>query len=130
MVWEIAMDFKSNETIYSQIIEYIRKQIFSGSYGSGTRLPAIRDLAVKCKVNPNTIVRVYAELSEEKLIYTDSTNGKFVTADRGFIERKKREYLEEKAAAFVDEMRQAGIGSEEAIEKLREAFRGEGKERR
>ena len=32
------MDFKSNETIYSQITEYLKKQIFSGSFACGTRL--------------------------------------------------------------------------------------------
>ncbi len=117
------MNFKSNETIYSQITEYIKKQIFSGSYGCGTRLPAIRDLAVKCRVNPNTIVRVYAELSEEKLIYTDSTNGKFVTADAEFIAQKKRAFLEEKAAAFAGEMREAGLDGEEVTKMLQEVFR-------
>ena len=120
------MDFKSNETIYSQIIEYVKKQIFSGSYKRGARLPAIRDLALQCRVNPNTIVRVYAHLAEEGLIYTDSTNGKFVTADRSLILQKKREFVEGKAAAFAREMREAGLGEEEAAKILRDVLqRGE-----
>ena len=116
------MDFKSNETIYSQITEYIKKQIFSGVYGCGTRLPAIRDLAVKCKVNPNTIVRVYAKLSEEKLIYTDSTNGKFVTTDASFVERMRKDFLQEKATAFAREMREAGVCGKEVKRALEEIF--------
>lgn len=116
------MDFKSNETIYSQIIEYIKKQIFSGSYGSGMRLPAIRDLAMRCRVNPNTIVRVYAALSEEGLIYTDSTNGKFVTMDRGYILQKKREFLEEKTKIFAKEMQDAGLNADEVTEILEKLF--------
>lgn len=119
------MDFKSNETIYSQIIEYIKKQIMSGSYASGARLPAIRDLALKCRVNPNTIVRVYAHLAEEGLIYTDSTNGKFVTTDEEHILQKKREYLESKAAAFAREMREAGLKSEEVTTMLQDIMQGE-----
>ena len=123
------MDFKSNETIYSQITEYLKKQIFSGSFACGTRLPAIRDLAVQCRVNPNTIVRVYAALSEEKLIYTDSTNGKFVTADAAYILQKKREFLREKSAAFAKEMREAGLDGGEVTEMLCKVF-GSEEERR
>ncbi len=59
------MNFKSNETIWSQIIEYVKKKIFSGAFACGQRLPAIRDFAVTCRVNPNTVVRVYAQLEEE-----------------------------------------------------------------
>ena len=62
------MYFKGNETIYSQIAEKIKKKIFSGEYPCGARLPAIRDLAVACQVNPNTVVRVYQQLSEEELV--------------------------------------------------------------
>lgn len=122
------MNFKSNETIYSQIIESVKKQIFSGSYGSGTRLPAIRDLAVKCRVNPNTIVRVYAELAEEGLIYTDSTNGKFVTMDKEYILQKKRQFLEEKTKLFAEEMRDAGLSGEEVKEIFEKLF-SEGKDK-
>ena len=119
------MDFKSNETIYSQITEYLKKQIFCGCFASGARLPAIRDLAVLCRVNPNTIVRVYAQLTEEKLIYTDSTNGKFVTSDGAFILQKKREFLKQKAEAFAKEVREAGLDGKEAVRMLGEIFGGQ-----
>ena len=98
------MNFKSNETIWSQIIEYVKKKIFSGAF-------AIRDFAGTCRVNPNTVVRVYAQLEEEGLIYTDGTNGKFVTADAAFIARRREEYLRAKAGAFAEEMRGALVPS-------------------
>lgn len=123
------MNFKSNETIGSQIIEYVKKKIFSGAYACGARLPAIREFALACRVNPNTIVKVYAELSAEGLIYTDSTNGKFVTTDEAFILQKREEFLREKAAAFAQEVREAGGGADEVANLLGEAFRiGRGKE--
>ena len=90
------MNFKNNETIYSQIAEYVKKKIFSGEYACGARLPAIRDFAQICQVNPNTIVRVYLQLSEEGLIYTDSTNGKYVTLDAAFVKKRGKNSSKEK----------------------------------
>ena len=116
------MNFKSNETIWSQIIEYVKKKIFSGAFACWQRLPAIRDFAVTCRVNPNTVVRVYAQLEEEGLIYTDGTNGKFVTADAAFIARRREEYLRAKAGAFAEEMRGAGVGKQELERLIREAL--------
>ena len=116
------MNFKSNETIGSQIIEYVKKKIFSGAYACGSRLPAIRDFAVTCRVNPNTIVKVYAELAQERLIYTDSTNGKFVTTNAGFVAQKREEYLRGKAEAFAREAREAGGGAEDMLKLVGEAF--------
>ena len=89
------MNFKSNETIWSQIIEYVKKKIFSGAFACGQRLPAIRDFAVTCRVNPNTVVRVYAQLEEEGLIYT---------------------------GACAEEMRGAGVGKQELERLIREAL--------
>lgn len=109
------MYFKGNETIYSQIAERIRKKIFSGEYACGARLPAIRDLAVACQVNPNTVVRVYQQLSEEGLIYTDGTSGKFVTPDAALLQQKKREYLRGRALLFAREAKEAGISEGEAL---------------
>ena len=116
------MNFRSNETIGSQIIEYVKKKIFSGAYACGSRLPAIREFALDCRVNPNTIVKVYAELSAEGLIYTDSTNGKFVTTDAAFVLRKREEFLREKAGEFAREVREAGGSAEDVTDLFVEAF--------
>lgn len=116
------MYFKGNETIYSQLAEEIKKKIFSGVYVCGSRLPAIRDLAVEYRVNPNTIVRVYQELEEEGLVYTEGTSGKFVTKDETLAKKKKCEYVQNKARRFAEEACGAGVGKEEALKYAAEAF--------
>lgn len=77
------MEFKSNQTIASQIADFVKREIFSGRYEPGQKVPPIREFAAFCCVNPNTVVKVYAQLEAERLIYTDSTLGKFVNPDRG-----------------------------------------------
>lgn len=119
------MNFKNNETIYSQIAEYVKKKIFSGEYACGARLPAIRDFAQICQVNPNTIVRVYLQLSEEGLIYTDSTNGKYVTLDAAFVKKKREEFLEGKTERLVMEVKEAGMAEKEFLDLAGRIYRGE-----
>lgn len=69
------MEFKSNQTIASQIADFVKREIFSGRYEPGQKVPPIREFAAFCCVNPNTVVKVYAQLEAERLIYTDSTLG-------------------------------------------------------
>lgn len=107
------MQFKSNETFSSQVVSYIKKEIFGGRLKPGQKISPIREFAVKCSLNPNTIVRAYAELEEEKLIYTDSTLGKFVTLDKDYIEKKRLEFIDAKINELQNELQECGIDKEE-----------------
>lgn len=109
------MDFKSNQTIVSQIIIYMKKQIFSGKLPPGHKIMPIREFATFCSVNPNTITKAYAILEEEKLIYTDSTLGKFVTVNKLYIKAKRLEFLKEEVENFKQELKECGVDEEEFI---------------
>lgn len=50
-------------------------------------MPSVRELALIMKVNPNTMQKALAELENEQLIYTERTNGKYVTEDEELIEK-------------------------------------------
>jgi len=50
-------------------------------------------------------VRVYQEFSEEGLIYTDSTNGKFLSINKQFIEERKSEYLRTQIKLFIENIK-------------------------
>ena len=49
--------FTNDAPIYSQLIEQIKVGIISGQFGSGTKLPSVRDIAMEAGVNPNTMQR-------------------------------------------------------------------------
>ena len=53
------------------------------------------------KVNPNTVQKSLVELENEKLIYTESTNGKFVTSDEKLIEKEKDKLAKEKINNYM-----------------------------
>ena len=109
------MEFKSNQTILSQIVDYMKKEIFSGRYAPGQKIPPIREFAVFCSVNPNTVAKAYQALEDEKLIYTDSTLGKFLTTNKLFLKKKRDEYLEFEMAQFKEELKKCGVSEEEFL---------------
>ena len=114
------MDFKSNQTIVSQIITYMKKQIFSGKLPPGHKIAPIREFAAFCAVNPNTITKAYAAVEEEKLIYTDSTLGKFVTPNVVYLRAKRLEYLRGEVQKFRCELTECGVSEEEFIKLIKE----------
>ena len=88
--------FDNERPIYIQLVEKIRLEIVSGKLKSGERLPSVRELALIARVNPNTMQKALGQLEDEGLIYTERTNGKFVTDNKELIGKIKSKLAEEK----------------------------------
>ena len=112
--------FDNERPIYVQLVEKLRIEIVSGKLKSGERIPSVRELALTARVNPNTMQKALAELESECLVYTERTNGKFVTENKELIEKVKRELAEEKVNNFINDMKNIGITHEEAVNYLLE----------
>lgn len=111
--------FDNDRPIYIQLVEQLRLFILSGKLSEGERLPSVRELAVIAKVNPNTMQKALVELEDDKLIYTERTNGKFVTDDKKLLKNFREELAKEKVITFVDDMKFIGFSKEEIVEYLR-----------
>lgn len=112
--------FDNERPIYIQLVEMIRMDIVSGKFKNGQKLPSVRELALTMKVNPNTMQKALAELEDEKLIYTERTNGKYVTEDEKRIEEIKKQVAQEKVNHYLDSMKNIGINYETALKYLQE----------
>lgn len=112
--------FDNERPIYVQLVEMLRIEIVSGKLKSGERIPSVRELALTARVNPNTMQKALAELESEGLIYTERTNGKFVTDNKELIETIKRELAKEKVNNYINDMKNIGITYEEAVHYLQE----------
>lgn len=110
--------FDSQRPIYLQIMEVIKNNITSGKYLPGDKIPSVRELAMNFKVNPNTIVKSLYFLEIEGLIYTDRTNGKFITEDLEVINKYKETYLKQKVENFLNDIKSCGYSKEEVIQFL------------
>lgn len=75
------MEFSPNRPIFKQIAEMICHKIIDGTYQPGARIPSVRDLAATVKVNPNTVVNTFSELTAENIIVNQRGIGFECTAD-------------------------------------------------
>ncbi len=106
--------FDNNTPIYMQLVKQLKIHIVSGKLLPGERLPSVRDLSLKLKVNPNTLQKALGELEEMGLIFTERTNGKFVTQDGTLIEKYKKEYANMLCRDFISNMKELGFDEQEA----------------
>lgn len=112
-------NFQSDRPIYIQLVEQLELYIISGKIPPGERLPSVRDLALTTKVNPNTMQRALAELEDLKLIYTERTNGKYVTTNVKLITKYREKFASEKAKTYLTDMQKLGFDSKTALDFLK-----------
>jgi len=111
--------FDNNLPIYIQIVEQIKIYIISGYLSIGERLPSVRELGSSIKVNPNTMQKALVELEEMKLIYTESTNGRFVTKDVKLINKLKEEYASSITIKYFEDMSKIGYTKKDILDYIK-----------
>ena len=110
--------FDNDKPIYLQMVELIKTEIISGRLKCGEKIPSVRELAVQAKVNPNTVQKALAELERCGLIYTERTNGKFVTENKSIIKVYRDGIINEKVESFLKDMIHIGVSEDEIREYL------------
>ena len=113
------MNFSNDKPIYIQLLEQLEILIVSGKMNLGQRIPSVRDLSLKYKVNPNTVQKALQELENIGLIYTERTNGKFVTDNKKLIEKHKYFLASKYTSNYFKNMEDLGFVKEEALNYLK-----------
>lgn len=121
------MKFDNERPIYLQIVELMKLDIIAGRFHEGEKIPSVRELAAKYRVNPNTMQRAFAELENMNLVYTERTNGRFVTNQHDVIIAYRNELAKAKVKEFVQYMNNLGVSEEESITLLKSVRKGENK---
>ena len=116
----MEFNFDNNIPIYIQIVEIIKKDIISGKLKPEEKLPSVRVYANILKVNPNTMQKALNELEELKLIFTERTNGKYVTNDIDLIKYYKYTHANSIVNKYFNDMNLIGINKIEAIKYILE----------
>ena len=111
----MEITFDNNIPIYIQVLEYMKIYLISGVFKCGEKLPSVREFSITFKVNPNTMQKALSELEDLNLIYTERTNGKYVTNDKKLIEKLKDEYAITLAKSYFQAMKRNGLGKAESI---------------
>jgi GntR family transcriptional regulator len=74
------IDAGSGVPIYRQLMEQVRREVMLGRLVAGDQLPPLREVVDALAINPNTVVKAYAELEHEGLVLRRQGMGTFVTA--------------------------------------------------
>jgi len=75
---EIRLSTAEGLPVYRQITNQVKYLIASGRLRPGQELPAIRTLAERLVINPNTVVHAYAELAREGVVVSRHGSGTYV----------------------------------------------------
>ena len=119
------MKFNNNLPIYLQIVNQIKKEIATEKLMAGEKLDSVRDLAKKLKVNPNTIARVYSEMEQESLVYTERGMGTFLTKDKDILKKLKNEMAKNIVDTYILQMSDLGFSQKETLEILSKKLKGD-----
>src|SRR4051812_31983710 len=96
--------------IYLQIVNQVKYLVSSGHLSAGEDLPAIRTLAEKLLVNPNTVARAYRELELAGIVVKRRTTGTYVSSGGSRLGKRDRlKIVAQRIDALLVEARQMNI---------------------
>ena len=115
-VW-LRVDGQASRPLFDQLRTQIIEGIRDGRLTPGTRLPTVRELAAQLNLAVNTVARAYRELETAGIVETRGRFGTFVAradpADAAMAAA---------ANAYVEAARALGLGKQEALQYLDNAF--------
>ncbi len=116
------LDPRSPTPLYAQIAGTIRVAVAAGELESGQTLPSVRQLAIRLRVNPATVVQAYRDLEAEGFVEMRQGAGTFI---KDVADSRKSAELETQAAQMVRTM--LAEAARRGIDKgaIRDAFQAE-----
>ena len=109
----MSFNFNNETPIYLQIIEHLKKLIISRQLLPNQRIMPVREMSLEYGVNPNTVQKALKELEDMGLIYTESTNGKYVTTNKELISNMVEQTINEEIEKFYKYMAKLGLSKDE-----------------
>lgn len=89
----IKIDNLSDQPVYQQVIDQIKRDIALGRLAVGDKIPPVRQLALDIVINPNTIAKAYRQLEHDGVITTRTGSGTFVAEIQNKLNDQSRKML-------------------------------------
>lgn len=116
---ELHLDPTSPVPLYLQIVEQLRRLVALGALRPGDRLPTVRELAARLRVNRNTAGRAIQYLEAEGIVRTRVGQGTFVQDGAPRLRQLEREGALDRALdRLIDEARSLGVPLDELGRRL------------
>jgi DNA-binding transcriptional regulator YhcF (GntR family) len=116
----LEIDARSAVPPYEQLRQQVTALVRAGALATGSRLPAIRQLANDLGLAGGTVARAYRELENDGIVTTHGRHGTVVAT----VDHRDRASaaLVDAARRYAVDARRAGAGVEDAIAALRAAY--------
>lgn len=112
------MQIDDSRPIWAQLVDEFRRRIATGEWAAGAKVPSVRELAVDCGVNPNTVQKALGEVDRLGLTVAERTSGRFVTTDERAVADGRAALAETTADSFVNSARGLGMSLSDTTELL------------
>ena len=119
----MSWSFSNDKPIFQQLVDIITLKIISGEYPAGSKLEAVRELAVVAGVNPNTMQRALSEIEGTGLIYTKRGDGRYVTEDYSKIASIKEKYVNGYTEKYIESLKNLGLNNDEIAEAVKKLLK-------
>ena len=107
------IDAGSGVPIYRQLVEQVRREVMLGRLAAGDQLPPLREVVDALAINPNTVVKAYAELEHEGLVVRRQGMGTFVAAATPAAVLVAPPAVRDSLVRWVRRARAAGLSTEQ-----------------
>jgi GntR family transcriptional regulator len=120
----IRIHDRSDVPIHRQISDGVRMAVSTGRLRAGDEVPSVRAMAVRLRINPNTVARAYRDLEAKGVLETRRGRGTYVarSAGKGSRTATKR-VIVARAAEFIASARQGGMSDQEILKMLESQLR-------
>ena len=113
----MQLDFNSDIPIYLQLKQAIEDDIVSGIFKEESQIPSTTEISATYRINPATVLKGMALLTDEGVLYKKRGLGMFVCtgAAEQIREKRRRLFYEKYIVSLLEEAGKLGIGKEELI---------------
>ena len=123
----MRIDFDSETPIYIQIAEEMEDAILSGAFPQESQVPSTTEISATYRINPATVLKGMALLTDEGVLYKKRGFGMFVRAGAPaqIREKRRRMFYETYIVSLLEEAGKLGIDKEELIRLIESGQSGE-----
>ena len=120
----IQIRSRSDVPIHRQISDGVRMAVTTGQLRAGDEVPSVRAMAVRLRINPNTVARAYRDLEALGVLETRRGKGTYVARRAGTeSKRATTKVIEARVGEFIAAARQGGMSEQEILKMLQRQLR-------
>jgi len=120
---KLALDPSLGVPLYRQIVEGIRVLIAADVLKEGQKLPPLRALAIRLRVNPNSVARAYRELVRAGALLQTQGQGTFVSPEPNVAAQSRNQILRREVRHMVSKARSLGCTKQEVLKAVQDRLR-------